>query len=77
MKNRFAAMHDWPVLIVRALTAVLNAEFEVGARHDDERIAAAEFEHAFLDFARGRARHRAAGFLAAGQRDGFDARIDD
>ena len=50
--------------------------FEICARHDDERIAAAELEHALFDFARGRARDRAARFLAAGERDRFHARID-
>ena len=50
--------------------------FEVGARHHDECVAAAEFEHAFFDVARGDAGHGAAGFLAAGERDRFHARID-
>ena len=51
--KRFAAMHDWPVLIVRALTPVSTAASQIRARHDDERIAAAQFENAFLDLARG------------------------
>src|SRR5204863_9964489 len=40
--------------------------FEVGAWHHDKRIASAELKHRFLNLARRRARHRAAGFLAAG-----------
>ena len=44
--KRLAAMQDWPLLIVRALTAVRDRGVEVGARHHDERIAAAELEHA-------------------------------
>ena len=49
---------------------------EICTRHHDERIAAAELEHAFLDLARGGARHGAPRFFAACQRHGFNARID-
>ena len=51
--------------------------FKIGARHDNEGIAAAKLEHAFFDLARGCACYRAAGTLAAGKRDRFDALIDD
>ena len=55
----------------------LDRRFEIGARHDDERVAAAQFENTLLDLARGGARHFAAGAFAAGQRHGFHARIVD
>ena len=37
---------------MRAFTAVFDGAVEVGARHDDERIAAAQLEHRLLDAAR-------------------------
>jgi len=49
---------------------------EVCARHHDERIAAAELEHAFFDLSRGRTRHSAPRFFAARQRYRFNARIE-
>ena len=52
--KRLAAMQDWPLLIVRALTAVAAAAAEVGARHDDEGVAAAELEHGLLELRRRR-----------------------
>ena len=51
--------------------------FEVCAWHHDECIAAAQLEHTFFDFTRGRARDSRSGFFAACHRYGFDARIDD
>ena len=48
---------------------------EIGAGHDDERIAAAEFEHNFLDALGGRDSDFDAGLLAAGERGGDHARI--
>ena len=77
MMKRLAAMQDWPVLIVRAFTAVSDGVLEIRARHHDERIAAAEFEHTLLDLPRRATRHFAAGAFAAGQGDRFDARIID
>src|ERR1700676_3194906 len=50
--------------------------FEISARHDDERVAAAELEDSFFDFARGCAGDSAAGFLAACKGDRFRAWID-
>src|ERR1700730_5795397 len=50
--------------------------FEIRARHDDERVAAAELEDSFFNFARGCAGDSAARFLAAGKRDRFHAWID-
>ena len=47
--KRLAAMQDWPLLIVRALTAVDGGGLEVGARHHDERVASAELQHGLLD----------------------------
>src|ERR1700736_1620721 len=41
--------------------------FEISARHDDERVAAAELEHSFFDFARGRARDGASREIASGK----------
>ena len=66
--KRLAAMHDCPLLTMRALTAGLDRRVQVGARHDDERIAAAELEHHLLellaggggDLTAGRARCRSA-----------------
>src|SRR5207247_10371207 len=49
---------------------------EVCARHHNERIAAAELEHAFLDLSRCGARHCAPGFFATSQGYRFHARID-
>ena len=46
--KRFAAMHDWPLLTMRAFTAGRHGLVEIRGRHDDERIAAAELQHAFL-----------------------------
>ena len=66
--NRLAAMHDCPLLTIRALTAVSIAAPQVGARHHDERIAAAELEHRLLDLPAGGAGDLTAGRLAAGQR---------
>ena len=54
--KRLAAMHDWPVLMRACFNAGCHAVLQIRARHDDERIAAAEFEHAFLDLSRGGAR---------------------
>ena len=36
------------VILKRAVTAVLTREFEVGVVEHDERVRAAQFEHAFL-----------------------------
>ena len=47
--NRLAAMHDCPLLMVRALTAVRDGRLEIGAGHHDERVAAAQLEHRLLD----------------------------
>ena len=49
--------------------------FEVGAGHDDEGIAAAEFQHNFLDALGGGNADLDAGLLAAGERGGGDTRI--
>src|SRR5439155_6345961 len=49
---------------------------EVRGWHHDERIAAAELEHALLYLSRCGARHCAPGFFAASQRYCFHARID-
>jgi hypothetical protein len=54
-----------------------NGAVEIGRGHDDEGIAAAQFEHGFLDLAAGLRGHLGAGGLAAGERDGLDARVVD
>ena len=58
--KRLAAMQDWPLLIVRALTAVSTRGVQIGARHDDERIAAAQLEHRLLEVLAGLRRDLAA-----------------
>ncbi len=73
--KRFAAMHDCPVLIVRALTPSVDGGLQIRCRHDDERIASAELENGFLDQSRRSAGHVAPGPLAAGQRYCFHARV--
>ena len=73
--KRFAAMHDWPLLTMRALTRGLHRRVEIRGRHDDERIAAAELEHALLDPLRRVRRHARAGRLAAGERRRFHALV--
>ena len=50
---------------------------QIGAGHDDERVAAAQLQHRLLDVLAGRCRHRAARRLAAGERHGADARVGD
>ena len=73
--NRLAAMQDWPLLMVRASTAVRHGAVEIGAGHHHEGVAAAQFEHRLLDL-RGRlGGHLRAGRLAAGEGDGLDARV--
>ncbi len=73
--NRFAAMQDWPLLNRRDLTAVATACARSAVRRHDERIAAAQFEHALLQRASGAARDVAAGAIASGQRHRLHARI--
>ena len=75
--KRLAAMQDWPLLMVRAFTAMLTARWHIGAGHDDERIAAAQFQHGFLDALAGLRGHLHAGGFAAGQRDRHHARVVD
>src|SRR5436190_19352745 len=66
------------------LTGVNHARFhgrahrqsKIGAWHDDERVAAAELEHALLNFPGRRDAYRATGFFAASERHGFNSRID-
>ena len=61
----------------RLRTAVATACSQVGARHHDERIAAAELENAFLDVPARRGRDRPAGRLAARQRHRGHAIVGD
>ena len=75
--NRFAQMQDWPLLIVRAVTAVLHRGVEVGARHHDERVASAELQDRLLHLPSrlfGDARSRA---FATGEGRGGDAIVGD
>ena len=53
----------------------LDGEVEVGGRHDDEGVAAAEFEDGFFDEPAGLCSDGAACRLAAGDCDGCDALI--
>ena len=76
MKNRLAAMHDCPVLIVRALTAVLTARPKSALGITMNGSLPPSSSTALLDFARSNAAHSAAGPLAACKRDSLDSRID-
>ena len=49
--------------------------FQIGARHNDERIAPAQLQHALLDLPRGPTRHLRAGAFAPGQGHGLHSRI--
>ena len=51
--KRLAAMHDWPLLIDARLDGGLDRRVEIGARHDDERVAAAQLEHGLLELLAG------------------------
>ena len=75
--KRLAAMHDWPLLIVRAFTAVVHGGVEIGARHHDERVAAAQLEHRLLDVLSGRRGDAASRAFAAGERRRGDAIVGD
>ena len=75
MRKRLAAMQDWPLLMQRARTASWTASVEVGRGHDDEGIAAAEFEDGLLDEPSGLGGDGAAGGFAAGEGDGGDALV--
>ena len=66
--KRFAAMQDWPLLMVRAVHGGLHRRVEVRARHHDERIAPAELEHGLLDDPARGGRDRRARRLAPGER---------
>ena len=59
----------------RALTAVSTASVEVGGGHDDEGVAAAEFEDGFFDEPSGLGGDGAACGFAAGEGDGGDALV--
>ena len=73
--------HDEPLGGDARLAAVERARLDggghrlrqIGRGHDDERIAAAELEHALLQRAAGAARDVASGAIAAGQRHRRDA----
>ena len=70
--KRLAAMQDWPLLMMRACTAVSHRRLDVGVRKDDERIASAELEHGLLQVLARGSGHGPTGRLAPGQRDGRD-----
>ena len=55
--------------------AGLDRGVEIGARHHDERIAAAQFEHDLLEMTARLARDVGAGEFTSGQRHRRDARI--
>ena len=75
--NRLAAMQLWPPLPKRDFTAASAAALEVGVVEDDERVGAAELEHALLQRRAGGRADGLAGPLAAGQRDGGDPGVAD
>ena len=57
--NRFAAMHDCPLFWHARVHRDLGTRgVEVGGRHHDERVAAAELEHRLLDLVAAIARDR-------------------
>ena len=68
-------MQDWPLLMQRARDGGGDGGVEVGGGHDDEGVAAAEFEHGLLDEPAGLGGDGAAGGLAAGEGDGGDALV--
>ena len=59
--KRLAAMHDWPLFWMRAVTAIGTVRVEVGARAHDEGVRAPELEHAGLERASRGGPHGAAG----------------
>ena len=75
MRKRLAAMQDWPLLMQRACDGGCDGGVERGRGHDDEGIAAAEFEDGFLDEPSGLGGDGAAGGLASGDGDGGDTLI--
>ena len=75
--KRLAAMQDWPLLIVLRLHRGPRRRVEIGARHDDERIAAAQLEHRLLDVPSGRRRDAGSRGFAAGERHRGDALVAD
>ena len=64
--NRLAAIHDWPLFIVRR-DSCIDGRVEIGRRHDDEGITAAKFEQGALDVLAGRGRHTLTGGFGAGE----------
>ena len=75
MMKRLALMQDWPLLRMRDFHGRGDGFVEIRARHHDEGVAAAEFQHDFLH-ALGRAHSDVdSGAFAAGERGGGDARI--
>ena len=83
--SRDRLVHDEALRGDARLAVVDDARFhgrgdgfvEIRGRHHDERIAAAELQHRFLDVLRGDRGHARAGRLAAGERHGLHALIDD
>ena len=75
--KRFAAMQDCPELDRACFHADFRRHVQICAWHDDERIAAAKFEYAFLDLPCGGAGDFASGAFAPRQRDRFHARVLD
>jgi hypothetical protein len=63
--NRFAALHDWPALSIRA-RRVLDRLVEVVGAEDDERVGAAHLEHDLLQIPAGDLGDGGAGALGAG-----------
>src|SRR5580700_3538705 len=66
-----------PVVDETRLNRHLDGLLHVGAWHDDERVAAAEFQHGLLDLLSCFAGYLTPRRFAAGQRDGLDARVID
>ena len=75
--KRLAAMQDWPLLIVRALTAVVAAFSTSAIGSTTKGSLPPSSSTAFLIWRARGAADRDAGALAAGQRDGRDPRVVD
>ena len=70
--KRLAAMQLCPLFWQRLVAATFGGLVEVGRRHDDERVAAAELEHRLLQLLAGDRGHRLPGRGRAGERGGDD-----
>ena len=75
--KRLAAMHDWPLLIVRALTAVVTASSSFAEGMTIKASLPPSSNTVFFDLFAGHARHTSARRFTACQSRRDDARIID